>query len=275
MSKRRKKKGLLDKQKPKRRSPFFTRFPKTLLSLLFIGLLAVSTYFWLRKIGPVSWAWSRSDERPQLLAAPELGTEDQGRIRDAYRKLERVGPRELNQLAQDLHQNLGLRSIDLIQTSPFQIWIATKPFVASLIVELDRLRYVTDDGIIFGRVPENEVQTLPILRGLDRKASLTTMSNGALIPSAGNQRIIEETLLAIREGKRYNISYRSINYDDFRGLVGDLQEPAYRVTLGFRPFDNKYLKLEKILISLKQRGLTSATIELDYKGKAFVKESVL
>ncbi len=275
MSKLRKKKGLLANQKPKRRSPFFTSIPKSIFLLILGVVLTFGAYSWLQKTKPIDWAWSRSDERPQLSAASELNADDQGRIRDAYRRLDKAGPKELRQLAQDLHQNLGLRSIDLIQTSPFRLWIATKPFVATLIVELDRLRYVTDDGIIFGRVPENEVQTLPVLRGLDRKATLTTMANGELIPSAGNQRIIEETLLAIREGKRYNIFYRSINYDDFRGLVGDLQEPAYRVTLGFRPFENKYLKLEKILISLKQRGLTSATIELDYKGKAFVKESVL
>jgi hypothetical protein len=35
------------------------------------------------------------------------------------------------------------------------------------------------------------------------------------------------------------------------------------------------MKLEKIILSLKERGLSSATIEVDYKGKAFVKESVL
>ena len=34
-------------------------------------------------------------------------------------------------------------------------------------------------------------------------------------------------------------------------------------------------QLEKIILSLKERGLSSATIEVDYKGKAFVKESVL
>ncbi len=272
MSKRRKKKGLLAAQKPKRRWSLFARFWKISLLGFLLSLSLGWTYIWLQKHPAQRLS---SHERPQLVADKDLSPDDQVRIRDAYRHLSEVTPETLAPLALELHQSMGLRSINVIQTKPFQIHVATEPFVAAMVVELDMWRFVTDDGIVFGQTTEREVQTLPVLKGLDRKAPLVRSPNGTIVPSSGNQRIIDDTLLAISEGKRYNIEYRTLLYDDFRGLAGELQEPAYKVTLGFTPYSNKYLKLEKILTSLKQRGLTSATIELDYKGKAFVKETVL
>lgn len=273
MSKRRKPKGLLAGQRPKRRWPLFARYGKLSLLAILTLALAVSGISWLHR--QMFRPAGNGLERPQLLAAQSLDPEDQVRIRESYRSLDQVNAQTLLPMARQLHQSMGLRTINIIQTAPHRLWIATEPFEAQLLVELDRIRYVTEDGIIFGQLAENEISTLPLLKGLDRKAPLVRSPNGTLIPSSGNQRIIEDTILAIQEGKRYNIQYRSMIYDDFRGLTGELQEPAYRITLGFKPFDRKYLKLDKILASLKQRGLTSATIELDYKGKAFVKETVL
>ena len=144
-----------------------------------------------------------------------------------------------------------------------------------MIVDLDRRRFTTDDGIVFGEVADGSASSLPVLKGLDRRNAMQKTANGTYTVSAGNQKIIDEALLAIHDGSKYNIKYRSLVYDDFRGLSGDLEAMNYRVTLGFKPYSNKYMKLEKIILSLKERGLSSATIEVDYKGKAFVKESVL
>ena len=42
--------------------------------------------------------------------------------------------------------------------------------------------------------------------------------------------------------------------------------------MGRSPFENRYKKLEKILASLKGKRVENARIELDFEGKAFVKE---
>jgi hypothetical protein len=275
MSKKRKKRGLLHSQRPKRRWSLLSRVWKPFL----FGFVAMSfglALVWsVRYLASEHGLFYRSDERPQLAIITGLTPEEQARVLKAYQQLPAVTPKVMKGLAIELHQQMGLRRIDLIQTAPNRVAIATHPFIASLVVELDRLRFVTEDGIVFGQLTPEEAATLPVLRGLDRKAPLIRTANGTFVPSAGQQRPIEEALLAIKEGKDYNITYRTLTYDDFRGLSGELVEPSYRITLGFRPFESKYLKLDKILTSLKQRGLTSATIELDYKGKAFVKESVL
>jgi|GEM_PF-3177197 len=275
MSKRRRKKGLLESQKPKRRHRLLHIFKKLLPPILVIaGGVAIGQ--WLKpRLHSFGLPFARSDERPELQVLSSIGVEDDAPIRSAYQQLSAMDGETLPAFAEKLHQSMGLRAITLIRTSPQRIAVGAEAFAAAMIVELDRRRYATDDGIIFGEAVEGMASSLPVLKGLSRKNALDRTANGTFIVSAGNQKIIEESLLAIHEGSKYNIKYRTLVYDDFRGLSGDLEDSNYRVTLGFKPYTHKYMKLEKIIISLKERGLSSATIELDYKGKAFVKESVL
>ncbi len=275
MSKRRRKKGLLDSQKPKRRHRLLRIFRKALPPLLLLGI-GVGVSVWLKpRLQSLGLNFAPKDERPELQVLSSVGVDDQGPIRDAYSQLPRIDSETLPPFAERLHQSMGLRSITLIRTGPQRLSIGTEPFAAAMIVELDRRRFATDDAIVFGEATDGAGSSLPVLKGLDRRNLPERTANGTFLVSSGNQKIIEETLLAIHEGSKYNIKYRSLVYDDFRGLSGDLEASNYRVTLGFKPYSNKYMKLEKIILSLKERGLSSATIELDYKGKAFVKESVL
>lgn len=275
MSKRRRKKGLLDSQKLKRRYRLLPLFKKLLPPVLMIAG-GVGLSIWLKpRLASPGFNFLKNDERPELHVLSSIGVEDEAPIREAYTQLSVINGDSLPTFAERLHQKMGLRSITLIRTAPERLSIGTEPFSAALIVELDRRRFATDDGIIFGEFTEGTVSSLPVLKGLDRRQNMVRTANGTYHVTAGNQKIIDEALLAIHEGSKYNIKYRSLVYDDFRGISGDLEATDYRVTLGFKPYSNKYMKLEKIILSLKERGLSSATIEVDYKGKAFVKESVL
>ncbi len=272
MGQSRKRKTLLDSQKPKRRwSVHLPSIKKAAFKGSLALVLALSTYGTYRYLRTT--AAFNFEERPSLQALHGLSEAEKNSILEKYRQLSSASPENLEAFSRGLYRGLGLRSIQLIQTAPDKLAIATETFKPKLIVELDRPRFVTEDGIIFGSAASNEGSGLPILKGLYKNASFTKSENETLVLSPANQRIVEEALLAIQEGARYNIQYRSLNYDEFRGLSGDLLEPAYRITIGFRPFDAKYLKLEKVIGSLKDRGLTSASIELDYNGKAFVKET--
>lgn len=275
MSKKRRKKGLLDSQKLKRRYRLLPLLKKLLPPVLVIAG-GVGLSLWLKpRLATSGIDFLRNDERPELQILSSIGVEDEAPIREAYVELTKIDGQSLPQFSERLHQKMGLRSITLIRTAPERLAIGTEPFAAEMIVELDRRRFATADGIIFGELSEGQISPLPVLKGLDRRQNMTRTANGTYRVSSGNQKIINEALLAIHEGSKYNIKYRSLVYDDFRGISGDLEASSYRVTLGFKPYSNKYMKLEKIILSLKERGLSSATIEVDYKGKAFVKESVL
>jgi len=270
MAPSRKKKSLLSSQKPKRRWSFAflssKKFILVSLGLLGSAILLRQSYIYLSHTSLFTF-----EERPQLQALRGLTEPEQANILTRYRELQTVEPKHLNRFAKGLYQTMGLRSIQLIQTAPDRLAIATEPFTPRLVAELDQLRFVTDDGIVFGGQSPSEAPTLPVLRGLYKSSPFVKGDNDTFILSAANQRIVDEALLAIKEASRYNIQYRSLTYDEFRGLSAEMLEPNYRITLGFRPFEAKYLRLEKVIENLKDRGLTSATIELDYKGKAFVK----
>ncbi|RYZ54447.1 MAG: hypothetical protein EOP07_15965 [Proteobacteria bacterium] len=274
MGQSRKRKSLLSSQKPKKRWSFSflssKRFIITGLATLGLGGAIYASYNYLSKTALFAF-----DERPRLEALRGLTEQEQAAILARYHDLSKVRPEELAQFSKGLYRQMGLRSIQLIQTAPDRIAIATETFTPKLVAELDKLRYVTDDGIVFGGMTSTETTTLPVLRGFYKAAPFTKSENDTIVLSPANQRIVDEALLAIQEASRYNIQYRSLTFDEFRGLSAEMLEPNYRITLGFRPFEGKYLRLEKIIETLKDRGLSSATIELDYKGKAIVKETVL
>lgn len=272
MSKKRKKTNLLANQKPKRRLSLAPRIiRRALLTLLCLLVASFGIYRSYRWIHSSSWSL---DERPSLHAMRGLSDGERNSILEKYRQLTASTPEQLHRFSEQLYKNLGLRSVQMIQTAPDRIALATEPFVPELIVELDKLRFATADGIVFGQISEREGSDLTVLRGLYKNPTGMKTENGTFIVGEANQRIVDDALLAIQEAKRYNIKYRTLTYDEFRGLSGQLLDPDYRITLGFKPFDDKYLKLQKIIGSLKEQGMKSATIELDYKGKAFIKETV-
>lgn len=274
MGQNRKRKTLLSSQKPKKRwsinIPSLKKAALAALGLSVATFIGYRTYTYLGTTALFSF-----EERPSLQALRGLSEAEQNAILQKYRELGAINPGELEQFSRSLYRSMGLRSIQLIQTAPDRIAIATETFTPRLVAELDKLRFVTDDGVIFGGMANGETTALPILRGLYKNAPFTKSENETLVLSAANQRIVDEALLAIQEGARYNIEYRSLTFDEFRGLTAEMLEPNYRVTLGFRPFDLKYQRLKKVVETLKDREVMSASIELDYAGKAFVKETTL
>ena len=275
MTKKNRRKKILDSQKLRNRLGLFAIYRHT-LSLSAAAIIATLAILWIKpRLQAMGFDNRIFVERPTLTVISSLSDAERKSMQDEYQRISSVNAATLSQLTERLHQSLGLRSITLIRTGPQSLAIGSVAFSPALVVELDRRRFVTDDGIIFGDASAGEEFSIPSLRGLEHHSELIKSKNGTFSTSNSNQRIIADTLLAIQEGSKYNIKYRKLIYDDFRGISGELEGSNYRVTLGFSPFANKYMKLEKIIISLKERGLSSATIELDYKGKAFVKESVL
>ncbi|MBC7661777.1 MAG: hypothetical protein H7249_18945 [Chitinophagaceae bacterium] len=270
MGQKRKRKTLLSSQKPKKRWSFSAESSK---KFVVYGLGTLGTLFLLYKSYDYLSQTSAFafEERPQLQALRGLSDQEKEAILTRYRQMGHLAPKDLAEFSKGLYRSMGLRSIQLIQTAPDRITIATETFTPKLIAELDKMRFVTEDGIVFGGPTSTEATGLPVLRGLYRSAPFTKSENDTLVLSAANQRIVDEALLAIKEGSRYHYQYRTITYDEFRGLSAEMLESNYRVTLGFQPYRDKYERLEKILEGLKDSGQTSASIELDYKDKAFVR----
>src|SRR6478735_4135021 len=109
MSKRRRKKGLLDSQKPKRRYRLLPLCKKLLPPVLVIAG-AVGVSYWLKaRLASSGLAFLRQDERPVLQILSSIGIDDDGPIREAYSQLPSVDGSTLPDFAERLHQKMGLR----------------------------------------------------------------------------------------------------------------------------------------------------------------------
>ena len=72
-----------------------------------------------------------------------------------------------------------------------------------------------------------------------------------------------------------NHKIKSIEFKRFRGFFVVLQTSETEVALGRSPFSGKLVRLHEILKRLEKTSSTAARIELDYQGKAFIKEKKL
>jgi hypothetical protein len=140
MSKKRRKKGLLDSQKLKRRYRLLPLLKKLLPPTLVIAG-GVGLSLWLKpRLVSFGFDFMKNDERPELQVLSSIGVEDDAPIREAYSQLTPISSDSLPEFAERLHQKMGLRSITLIHTAPERLAIGTEPFAAAMIVDLDHFR---------------------------------------------------------------------------------------------------------------------------------------
>jgi hypothetical protein len=71
-----------------------------------------------------------------------------------------------------------------------------------------------------------------------------------------------------------NIPVKQLNFQKFRGYALTLQDDT-EIVIGLKPFAYKLKKLNDILTGLARDGIVASRIELDYEGKAFIKERKL
>ena len=134
------------------------------------------------------------------------------------------------------------------------------------------------DGTVYGDATSDEFASqasalTSTLYGIfDKRASpiqydksqrvITTQDEGALLRAACD---------LFSQLVKQSFAVKSISYVDYRGFSAVVDDDT-EIVLGSIPFHDKIDKLSSIYSKLKAQGTTAARIELDYDGKAFVKE---
>ena len=176
---------------------------------------------------------------------------------------------DLTSQIQILTSARSVHMIALDQKTAFLSLVQHKPEAA---IQYGKLRLISKEGKVFGEYKDTEHLQLPIIKGLPFDKSISLDKEQAIELSPENRELINEGLLLIRSGLSYNINYKTILYNPDRGFQVWLKDSRIRVEMGRRPFNKKNIKLVKILSNLDKKRITKARIELDYQGKAFVKE---
>ena len=169
-----------------------------------------------------------------------------------------------------MQSNYGSAHILKISDKKFVINLKTR--TPRFAVKADKLRVISASGIVYGSYKKS--LGLPLLKGVFRrpKSAFRINKNNSLILSEDEQNLINEALLLSKVLLENSLKTKSITFERYRGFFADIPHLNLEVSFGRKPFQTKITKLFKVLSKLRQSGKVASRIELDYDGKAFVRE---
>lgn len=193
-------------------------------------------------------------------------------VRTAKKFLRTAHRDELHFIARYLMHESSFDKVVVTRRQPEEILVRLSSPQAAAVIAADKLRYVSDNGNIFGQASSSHDE-LALITGIfdDTPVSYSmTSSNKLLVPKEISQKILS-VLKAMPLVKEAGFQIISVNHDSFRGLklvlAGSMQ-----VMLGHPPFDKKIKRLRSIVNQAEDAQQRIQKIELDYKGKAFIKK---
>jgi hypothetical protein len=187
---------------------------------------------------------------------------------------------ELRDASRLIVQKLALGVAAVTRTGKFGLVVSVSQRVPLLGVYADKPRFLTEDGIVYGDyTAESDAGSMvgPIVNGIfdNRAESFVVGSNGTLAIGPDESSLLKETAELYKAIRSSNHKIKSIDFRRFRGFFIVLQNSETEVALGRSPFSGKLARLHEILTRLEKTASTAARIELDYQGKAFIKEKKL
>ena len=197
-------------------------------------------------------------------------------------KLLRFGsPDELRALARQVESMGTLENVRVIRPLANTVIFSASIRKAALLVLVgSRTRYLTLDATVFGddAVPNESplwVRPTAIVTGIfDQTPTPAFDQSMKLILTPEQSRHLAEAVDVWQQVSAAHVDVKSINFRKFRGFAISTPDDT-EIVIGVMPFDYKLKKLRGLLDGLKRDGTVAERIELDYEGKAFVKERKL
>lgn len=264
----------LHQKKPRRR--LFIR------ALSAVGVVAIGSFLLLLATDKIMLAVATAfPERVrafqvELVAGEDAGPARQEKARKETLRLLKEHAGDLDAVAKHLQNTLPAKSVGLVDAGADRILASIVYRVPTLRVDADVMRLLSTDGEVYGEARTEPEKNLPLLSGLfDPKDTLVWSSEGAVVLDEVRTQSVKDALQLLANLKTSQLAFDEIRNIPSRGLSLVNQSEKFEVFLGRPPYDKKISRLEKILVKLRLKGVTAARIELDYEGKAFIKEKIL
>ncbi len=197
-------------------------------------------------------------------------------------KLVKTGsPEELHALARQTESLGMLDSVKVIRPVTNTIILSSNLRRPSLLVEVgSQTRYLTADGTVFGDASEpssfggSSMPSVTVSGIFDQRTTMNVDPSMRLLVLPEERLHLADAIDIWQKAAESGIEARAIKYQRFRGFSVVMPDES-EIVLGLSPFDFKLKKLRSILDGLKRDGIVASRIELDYEGKAFIKEKRL
>jgi hypothetical protein len=171
---------------------------------------------------------------------------------------------QLRDLAQLAATAAPLARTSIVRLAPDRIALAFDKRIPSLRAGSEGSRLVDADGYVYGSccvLPgQEEESALPVLEGI-------TVTTGTIDP------LIREAVELKNELQGVELTMTALRFHPHRGYVVVMQPDSLEVAMGRSPFADKVSRLTDVLRRVDRERISR--IELDYHGKAFIKERKL
>lgn len=274
---------LLAKQSLRKRKSKSKKNRFYIIGVFFVALFAVGYFLYSKEIKTSltsSLGSKHSSPNYQIIIKPDGNTPLPQKIRSRIiRKAQKTIKENPDNLmlavARAIEKNSNFSRVHVLNYGHNKLVISVfkrKPFLA---VKADTLRYLTKDGDVFGRIRDDDNQGLVPLYGVFPKSKTNYRFNddNSLFINNVQKSLLLEAVDLLSYTKKNKLSLVSMRFEKFRGFFVKLKQNGIEVSFGRKPFDKKVKRLGKILKNLKNKGIISTQIELDYEGKAFIKEA--
>ena len=201
--------------------------------------------------------------------------------RVALKNLKTGSPTELRLIAKQVESVGSLESVRVVRPVLDTVILSAELRKPTLLIDVgSRVRFLTSEGTVFGDANDNHSNatfarpSVRVTGVFDQRPNPSMDSSNRIITNSDERRHLREILEIWRLVNESNIPITTINFQQFRGYALTLQDET-EIIIGLKPFAYKLKKLSDILAGLARDGIIASRIELDYEGKAFIKERAL
>lgn len=199
----------------------------------------------------------------------------------ALKNLKTGSPAELRLLARQIEAAGLLESVRVVRPLIDTVILSAEIRRPMLLIEVGgRTRFLAADGSVFGDVNDTTISpnvpkpTVRLTGIFDQRPNPQLDQSNRVITNSDERRHLRDALEIWRLVGENKIPAKSLNFQKFRGYALTLEDET-EIVIGLKPFAYKLKKLNDILAGLARDGILAARIELDYEGKAFIKERKL
>ncbi len=199
-------------------------------------------------------------------------------IASAGLTLSDLTPLALERVARALQARFLAEDVRVVRVAKNRVYIMLTPRQSAMRIKADEMRLLSGGGQIYGSAKDSD-SALPLLSGIfdGHKETLSMRDNQTLQITEEQRTLVQEalTILTYTKERQLADTFDEVHYIKHRGFTLRASKDGLEVAIGRAPFDRKMTSLDNILAGLRKRGSQAQRIELDYDGKAFVKEKRL
>lgn len=240
---------------------------RTVILTLLLGLLASAPKLTIPMIRLIS-----DSSSPLVCGSGSTVDNRSDRIASFVSEQCREHKSNLAAIAKTSQNSFELQYVNIRKSADDRVTVSYKNRTATLLIEADRLRFVSIDGDIYGNATNEDRKHLATLSGVFESGQneFLTKNDHSLVMSELKVETIINSIALVTEAKKHAIDISKLTYKKYRGFLIELRDTSLSVTIGNGPYEKQFYRLATILKTHTNNSNSILVIELDYDNKAFV-----